>query len=705
MLSSLKKICCLVIFYSGIIYIIRYFNRKLYHNPIKILYTHRIISNDDEFFPLLKARGYLTIENFKKRIEYLCKYYKFISLKESLEYVKKGESPANCIVLTFDDGYKCVYKKALPILKKYKIPATVFVSTGSIGDKSMLWHDQLLYIIGKTEVNEFSLPFISEKTYKVNTDADKKEVFCELGRHLKRIEFSEMEQKLEVIKAKLKVSKEELGNNELMLTWDEIKEMKDAGLISFGAHTVYHPVLTQISIEKARYEIREAKRIMEEKLGVAVEHFAYPNGDYNTKIENIVKSSGYTCACTTMDEKGNAGFNPFALGRSGFTYEPFDVFGLRMAGVCDMGYYLGGIFKNAQYWLPGYISNRIQNTIQPAAKKKPRHIYLSICDHFEPLWGGVSYETGISRVERWVENYPALADKHKDSDGNIPKYTFFFPIEEYESEYLNILSDLCHKGYGEVEIHLHHDKDSVDNLRKQLIDFKTLLADKHKLLSRDKKTGEIRYGFIHGDWALDNSRPDGRCCGINNELQILDETGCYADFTMPSIPDVTQTSIVNSIYYAIDNPDKPKSHNNGKLAKKGRRNPGLLMVQGPLMLNWEKKKLRILPKIENGLLSYDSHVDLNRIKLWIEANIYVKKAPEHLFIKLYTHGCQEDNTNYLLGEGLDALFSLVAEISIKERFKFHYVSAREMVNVIKAIEEDVNFEGISSIRDYKMVRI
>lgn len=707
MFSRLKKIRGLIILYSRIVYIFRYFYRKLYHNPIKILYTHRIIDIDDELYSLLKDLDYLTIDEFKRRIEYLYRHYRFISLRQALDYREKGNCPANCVVLTFDDGYKCLYKKALPVLRKYKIPATVFVSTGPISDGSILWYDQLLYMIGKAEVGEFSLPFIPGKTYKVNTDADKKEVFCELVQHLKRIEFSEMEQKLEIIREKLKINKEELSKNELMLTWNEIKEMKETGLISFGAHTVHHPILTKMNIENAKYEIRESKRVMEEKLGLAVEQFAYPNGDYNTKIENIVKSSGYACACTTMEENGNTEFNPFTLGRGGFTHEPFNVFGLRMAGVFDMAYYLGDSFKNAQYWLPGYISNRLKNTIQPAAKKKPRHIYLSICDHFEPLWGGVSYEVGLSRVKRWVENYPALADKHKDSDGNIPKYTFFFPIEEYEPEYLNMLSDLCHKGYGEVEIHLHHDNDTADNLRKQLIDFKTLLADKYKLLSRDKTTGEIKYGFIHGNWALDNSRPDGRYCGINNELQILEETGCYADFSMPSAPDVTQTAKVNSIYYAIDNPEKPKSHNFGIDVKRGENNQqGLLMVQGPLLFNWHREKRFVFPSIENSCIDHSDFITMDRIRLWLDANIHVKGMPNIKFIKLYTHGCQEKNTQYLLEQGLDSLFTcLEGHYNDGEKFILHYVSAREMVNVIKAIEDSVNLRSIASIRDYKMVRL
>jgi hypothetical protein len=124
----------------------------------------------------------------------------------------------------------------------------------------------------------------------------------------------------------------------------------------------------------------------------------------------------------------------------------------------------------------------------------------------------------------------------RDSDGRPPRHTFFYPAEEYEQQHLDALAGLCRAGFGEVEIHLHHDNDTADGLRRKLLEFKEVLAERHGLLSRHRETGEVAYGFIHGNWSLCNSRPDGRWCGVNNELDVLRETGCYADFTMPSAP-------------------------------------------------------------------------------------------------------------------------------------------------------------------------
>ena len=240
--------------------------------------------------------------------------------------------------------------------------------------------------------------------------------------------------------------------------------------------------------------------------------------------------------------------------------------------------YLKNELSKLHPWMLNYIRGRICELFS-ASPQSPMHVCLSICDHFEPLWNNANLNTGLTRVRRWHEKYPQIAGKFRDFDGLTPKYSFFYPEEEYQKDYLDMLGDLCHKDFGEVEIHLHHDKDTDEQLRSKLAGYKELLSTKHGLLSKNIKTGEISYGFIHGNWALDNSHPQGLNCGVNNEIDILQETGCYADFTMPSAPHVTQTTKINSIYYAVDDPRKPKSHNRGNNAVKGVSNQELMKVE------------------------------------------------------------------------------------------------------------------------------
>jgi hypothetical protein len=100
-------------------------------------------------------------------------------------------------------------------------------------------------------------------------------------------------------------------------------------------------------------------------------------------------------------------------------------------------------------------------------------------------------------------------------------------------------------------VHLHHDNDTADGVQEKLARLTAQLHDQHGLWRKDA-AGRRQYAFIHGNWALDNSRLDGRWCGVNNELSVLIETGCYADMAMPSAPSACQNSTINSIYYATD---------------------------------------------------------------------------------------------------------------------------------------------------------
>jgi len=339
-------------------------------------------------------------------------------------------------------------------------------------------------------------------------------------------------------------------------------------------------------------------------------------------------------------------------------------------------------------WTPSYLLKLLEAERLKRSQIHPMHIYLCICDHFEPYWMNTSTKKAMKRINRWINQYPQIADKYRDSDGIPLKYSFFYPQEEYRYDDLKAMEELYYAGFGEIEIHLHHNNDTPDNLRNTLSDYKKRLHEKHGYLSIDKVSHNICYGFIHGNWALDNSRPDGRWCGVNNEIDILSETGCYADFTMPSAPSPTQTKKVNSIYYAIDNPEKPKSHNSGKDVIAGKRGKGLLMVQGPLGLYWKKRKFGFIPKIENGELTHSNPPNHGRMLFWLKKHIHVRGYPNCIFIKLHTHGAQEKNMDMLLTQGyLGSLLSFFNKLANENsQLSVHFVSAREMVNAILDIE-------------------
>lgn len=331
---------------------------------------------------------------------------------------------------------------------------------------------------------------------------------------------------------------------------------------------------------------------------------------------------------------------------------------------------------------------------------RPVHVLFCLVDHFEPRWGNVSAAREKERVDTWIRKYSTAVKNHQDADGCPPRYTFFYPIDEYTPEAFERIVEFCKKGLGEIEVQLHHDNDTSESLRQKLEQAKRTFSQ-WGVLCEDKYTKEIKYGFIHGNWALDNSRPDGKWCGVNNELQILKDTGCYADFTLPSAPSDTQTLKINSLYYAQDNPQKPKSHNRGVDVEAGQKPSGdLMIIQGPLSWNWQKRKMGIFPRIENSEISLDNPPTQDRIDLWVNQRIAVKGKADHLFIKVHTHGLKDEHLKDEFFENLDFMFGYLEDkYNDGGHYKLHYVTAREMYNIIKAVEAGEPAEP-QDCRDY-----
>ena len=334
----------------------------------------------------------------------------------------------------------------------------------------------------------------------------------------------------------------------------------------------------------------------------------------------------------------------------------------------------------------------------------PIHLLFCVADHFEPKGGGATPDQAAARVRRWVETYPQLFGGLQDSDGRAPRHTFFYPAEEYEPEYLDGLAELCRQGFGEVEVHLHHRDDTAENLTRTLIDFTTTLSDRHGLLARDPVTDAPVYAFIHGNWALDNSHPAGLCCGVNNELDILRATGCYADYTMPSAPSPTQTRTINSLYYAVDDPARPKSHDTGVAVGSGPPPAdALLLIQGPLVLDWSRRHLGLIPRVENGCIQASQPARIGRLAAWLAARVQVPSRPDWFFVKVHAHGASESGQQALLGSSMvEFHHELAARARRDPNFFYHYVTAREMYNLVCAAEAGWT-GGVFEALDYRLV--
>ncbi len=333
--------------------------------------------------------------------------------------------------------------------------------------------------------------------------------------------------------------------------------------------------------------------------------------------------------------------------------------------------------RHAEIWLVPYLRDRLRKSMR---FRKPKRAWIVIADHYEPLGQGASPETALGRVARWRNRWPRIADESpRDAAGQRPQYSFFYPQEEYRSDLLEGIAEMVRAGIGDVEVHLHHENEQRDSFLQKVTEFCRCLSEGHGLLRQ--QNGRTVFGFIHGNWALDNSRPDGANCGLNGEIALLRDLGCYADFTMPSIPSPTQGRVVNQIYWCTNNSDnRPRSYDRGIEATVGGGRQGdLLMITGPVGLRFGG---RLMPRVETGeIAGYDMPTPA-RVSRWFDL---VPAIGDDLFLKLFTHGAAERNISPLLDGGLGSLFRWIAEEAERRGIELHWATAWQMYQAADAL--------------------
>ena len=342
----------------------------------------------------------------------------------------------------------------------------------------------------------------------------------------------------------------------------------------------------------------------------------------------------------------------------------------------------------------------------------PQHLIFVVANHFEPgddLRSVVlDLPTQQARLEDWCKQASAIGAAVRDHDGTPFRHTNFYPAEQYHRPLLERMAELQAAGLGEVEIHLHHgvdQPDTAENARRTLVNFRDLIAEEHKCLSRMSDDGPPMYAFVHGNWALANSAR-GSCCGVDSEMQILAETGCYADLTLPSAPDVSQVSRINAIYQCGHPLDERAPHRSGPSLRIGDRPTLPLIFAGPLVFDWGRRKAGLpVPRIDNGALTGNYPLNLARLDRWRNAHIGVLGRPEWIFIKLYCHGFFPADQPAVIGHEMRRFLLEVLELAERTgQFKLHFATAREMFNMaMAAIEGREGEPGL--YRDYKLRQI
>ena len=267
--------------------------RQFTKSQVAILMYHHVSSESPPWLP-----GAVASNDFEREIAHLCKVTRIVPLDWLVNQLYQGKDiPSKAVCITFDDGYKDNYTTAYHILRKYNAPATIFLTPGYIESSKTFWDCKIRFAVWNTSITQLEVEGFGY--YYLKSPKDRLKSMAKIITGLMKLPEREKNRSIEKLLQALDVVIPSKFGEKFMLTWNDISDMSENG-ISFGAHTVTHPILTKLSIEEAREEIVRSKKDIEKRVGAPCTLFAYPNGDFNTEIIELVKKSGFKGAVTTI---------------------------------------------------------------------------------------------------------------------------------------------------------------------------------------------------------------------------------------------------------------------------------------------------------------------------------------------------------------------------------------------------------------------
>ncbi|MCJ7782511.1 MAG: polysaccharide deacetylase family protein [Desulfobacterales bacterium] len=303
--------------------ILKLLTRVRQEHPCIILLYHRIVDENSQYLnkgPVVHHH----IKDFKREIPYFKRNFQILSMDEVVSHMKLGKGFRRpSIAITFDDGYLDNYTLAYPVLKKHGVPATLYLTTSLIGTPDQIWTEQIGLAFLETKKDYFNFSaLIGDETVPIKTKKEKEKANSKVSEALKLRPDGERRELIQQVFEKLGVndkSGRHLGER-MMLNWDEIQELRKDG-ITIGSHSHTHPILSRMPIQKAKDEILNSKKIVENKVDIEVKHFSFPNGreeDFSEELRDYCREIGFESICSVIYGTNDASEgNAFTLKRVG----------------------------------------------------------------------------------------------------------------------------------------------------------------------------------------------------------------------------------------------------------------------------------------------------------------------------------------------------------------------------------------------------
>jgi peptidoglycan/xylan/chitin deacetylase (PgdA/CDA1 family) len=293
-------------YYSGLVTLVRYWTRRAGPRLI-ILNYHRAAGN-----------------TLRQHFLYLRRHYRILHLEAALEELrspckKAGRDRRTLLAITFDDGYYDNYSHAFALACELEVPVTIFLVPGYIESGAHFWWLEGQRMVKYSRVRE---AMIDGHIYHLDHKEERQALIRLIEtRLLNASSVAQREECLSTLRQALQVSDAMTENERLALplAWEEVQAMEKSNWISFGAHTMHHPVLAYLTDPaELRLEVTQCREVLEQRLGRAVRTFAYPLGkqeQIGETVQDSVRQAGYTWAVTTLPGMNTARTDPYLLRR------------------------------------------------------------------------------------------------------------------------------------------------------------------------------------------------------------------------------------------------------------------------------------------------------------------------------------------------------------------------------------------------------
>ena len=280
---------------------------------LTIVMYHRVLDRPDSLAPFTP-----TAQIFDWHMETLANGFNVLPLSEAIDRLIKRSLPPRAACITFDDGYRDNFTVASPVMQRYGLPATIFVATGFL-DGGLMWNDSVIETVRHAPGASIDASSLGLGVHPITSDAERLQAIHTLINQLKYLPFADRLAHVNELSAIIGTA---LPADLMLSTADVIAARRTN--IEIGAHTVNHPILTQISDSQTRIELAESKATLESILKEKINLFAYPNGrpdlDYALRHANMVKEAGFKMAVSTASGAASAESDLFQLPR----YAPWD---------------------------------------------------------------------------------------------------------------------------------------------------------------------------------------------------------------------------------------------------------------------------------------------------------------------------------------------------------------------------------------------